>query len=59
MRSYSTARCENQGLTAVPAALSASWINEVERWLAEFTRKQLQRGVHRPTAEGKAPLWET
>ena len=22
------------------------WINQVERWFAELTRKQLQRGVH-------------
>ncbi len=29
---------------------SASWINQVERW-CELTRKQLQRGVHRSTAE--------
>lgn len=26
---------------------SASWINKVERWFAELTRKQLQQGVHR------------
>lgn len=25
---------------------SGSWINQVERWFAELTRKQLQRGVH-------------
>jgi transposase len=25
---------------------SASWINQVERWFAELTRKQLQRAVH-------------
>ncbi len=25
---------------------SASWINQVERWFAELTRKQLQRGAH-------------
>jgi predicted metal-dependent hydrolase len=25
---------------------SASWINQVERWFAELTRKQLPRGVH-------------
>jgi transposase len=25
---------------------SASWINQVERWFAELTRKQIQRGVH-------------
>src|SRR3546814_16084910 len=30
---------------------SASWINQVERWFAELTRKQLQRGVQRSTAE--------
>mgnify|MGYP006265888469 CR=1 FL=1 len=30
---------------------SASWINQVERWFAELTRKQRQRGVHRSTAE--------
>ena len=30
---------------------SASWINQVERWFAELTRKQLQRGVHRSVAE--------
>jgi hypothetical protein len=25
---------------------SASWIDQVERWFAELTRKQTQRGVH-------------
>jgi hypothetical protein len=25
---------------------SASWINQVERWFAELTEKQIQRGVH-------------
>ena len=25
---------------------SASWINQIERWFAELTRKQLRRGVH-------------
>jgi putative transposase len=28
---------------------STSWILQVERWFAELTRKQLQRGVHRST----------
>jgi len=28
---------------------SASWINQVERWFAELTRKQLKRGVHTST----------
>jgi len=30
---------------------SASWLNQVERWFAEFTRKQIQRGVHRSVRE--------
>lgn len=30
---------------------SASWINQIERWFAELTRKQLQRGVHRSVEE--------
>jgi len=35
---------------------SASWINQVERWFAELTRKQLQRGVHRSTKELEADI---
>lgn len=35
---------------------SASWINQVERWFAELTRKQLQRGVHRSVAELEADI---
>jgi len=35
---------------------SASWINQVERWFAELTRKQLQRGVHRSRAELEADI---
>ncbi|WP_342212864.1 transposase [Rhizobium sp. CFBP 8762] len=35
---------------------SASWINQVERWFAELTCKQLQRGVHRSTAELEADI---
>lgn len=35
---------------------SASWINQIERWFAELTRKQLQRGVHRSTAELEADI---
>ena len=27
----------------------SSWIDQVERWFAELTRKQLRRGVHRST----------
>lgn len=30
---------------------SASWLNLVERWFAEFTQKRLRRGVHRSTRE--------
>jgi transposase len=30
---------------------SASWINQVERWFAELTRKQLRRGTHRSTRD--------
>jgi transposase len=28
---------------------SASWLNQVERWFAALTEKQLRRGVHRST----------
>ena len=27
----------------------SSWINQVERWFADLTRKQLRRGTHRST----------
>src|SRR5262244_2768865 len=30
---------------------SASWINQVERWFAELTRKQIRRGVHTSTTQ--------
>lgn len=35
---------------------SAPWINQVERRFAKLTRKQLQRGVHRSTAELEADI---
>jgi putative transposase len=35
---------------------SASWINQVERWFAELTRKQLQRGVHCSTEQLEADI---
>lgn len=35
---------------------SASWINQIERWFAELTRKQLQRGVHRSIADLEADI---
>jgi transposase len=30
---------------------SSSWINQVERWFANLTERQLRRGVHRSTAQ--------
>jgi hypothetical protein len=33
---------------------SASWLNQVERWFAELTPKQIPRGVHRSVAELEA-----
>ncbi len=30
---------------------SASWLNQVERWFAALTEKQLRRGVHRSTRQ--------
>src|SRR3546814_16997215 len=30
---------------------SASWINQVERFFAELTEKQIRRGVHRSTRQ--------
>jgi transposase len=35
---------------------SASWINQVERWFAELTRKKLQRGVHTSTDQLEADI---
>ena len=35
---------------------SSSWLNLVERWFAEFTRKKLQRSAHRSVAELIADL---
>jgi len=35
---------------------SASWINQVERWFGELTRKKLKRGVHRSTRELEADI---
>ena len=33
-----------------------SWLNQIERWFAELTRKQIQRGVHRSVAELEADI---
>ena len=35
---------------------SASWLNQVERFFADLTTRQLQRGVHRSTAELEAAI---
>jgi transposase len=35
---------------------SASWINQVERWFAELTRKRLQRGVHTSVRQLEADI---
>ena len=35
---------------------SAPWLDQVERWFAELTRKKLQRGVHRSVAELNADI---
>lgn len=35
---------------------SASWINQVERWFAELTRKQIQRGVHTSVGQLEADI---
>ena len=37
---------------------SASWINQVERWFAELTRKKLQRGVRPSTNQLEADMLE-
>jgi hypothetical protein len=54
---------DDQGLARTSPALACSLhtntapsINQVERWFAELTRKQLQRGVHRSTAELEADI---
>jgi hypothetical protein len=30
---------------------SASWLNQVERWFAQLTERQIRRGTHRSTVE--------
>lgn len=35
---------------------SASWLNQVERWFANLTERQLRRGAHRSTAELEAAI---
>jgi putative transposase len=36
----------------------SSWINQVERWFAELTNKQIRRGAHRSVAELEAAIRE-
>jgi putative transposase len=48
------ARCPHWHVHFTPP--SASWINQVERWFAELTRKQIQRGVHRSTVALEADI---
>ncbi len=59
-RSTSTA-CPSRSTAISPRYVhftptSASWLNQVERWFAELTRKQIQRGVHRSVAELEADI---
>ncbi len=35
---------------------SASWINQIERWFAELTRKQIQRGAHTSVRQLEADI---
>jgi transposase len=35
---------------------SASWINQVERWFATLTEKQIRRGTHRSTRQLEQPI---
>ena len=35
-----------------------SWLNLVERWFAELTTKQIQRGAHRSVSELERAIWE-
>jgi hypothetical protein len=32
---------------------SASWLNQVERWFAMLTERQIRRGTHRSTVESE------
>src|SRR6188472_4078172 len=35
---------------------SASWINQVERWFAELTRKKIRCGVHTSTKQSETDI---
>jgi hypothetical protein len=47
---------EKGGTTASVRVASASWINQVERWFAEPTRKRLRRGVHTSVRQLEADI---
>lgn len=55
-------QCEHElvfrkgGTTASIRVASASWINQVERWFAEPTRKRLRRGVHTSVRQLEADI---
>jgi hypothetical protein len=55
-------QCEHElvfrkgGTTASVRVASASWINQVERWFAEPTRKRLRRGVHTSVRQLEADI---
>ena len=38
---------------------SGSWLNQVERWLAEITGQQIRRGTHRSTQSLETAIKET
>jgi transposase len=35
-----------------------SWLNQVERWFAELTTKQIRRGAHRRVSELERAIYE-
>jgi hypothetical protein len=46
----------NSPWTTRSASNGASWTNQVERWFAELTRKQIQRGVHTSVRQLEADI---
>jgi hypothetical protein len=37
---------------------AASWLNQVERWFALWTQRQIRRGVHRSTRALEAAIMQ-
>jgi transposase len=35
-----------------------SWLNQVERWFALLTQRQIKRGSHRSVSELETAIWE-